>query len=165
MLKIKTIYLDMDGVLCDFVKRYRELYGMEPSAAERDNKFDHLFANFIHTQQFATLDWMPGGQGLLAIVNTYKNVNIEILSSTANKTWHDDISRQKSIWLDTHNISYKRNFVPGKKFKYLFAFPDSILIDDTPVNIDDWNSSGGVGILHTSLANTMAELKKYNIGD
>ena len=32
------VYLDMDGVLCDFNKKYKELYSVMPSQASRDNK-------------------------------------------------------------------------------------------------------------------------------
>ena len=34
---IKTIYLDMDGVLCDFEKKFTEYYGFL-SLAKRDRK-------------------------------------------------------------------------------------------------------------------------------
>ena len=33
--KISCVYLDMDGVIADFVKRYREMYGMDPREAEK----------------------------------------------------------------------------------------------------------------------------------
>ena len=54
--KISKIYLDMDGVIAHFVKRYKELYRMEPREAEKHKKFDHYFNEFIATNQFANLD-------------------------------------------------------------------------------------------------------------
>jgi phosphoglycolate phosphatase-like HAD superfamily hydrolase len=164
MSKINTIYLDLDGVLCDFVRRYQELYNMHPSEAEKSKVFQKYFDEFIGTQQFATLDWMPGAQGLLAKMKTYKNVSIEILSSTATEDKYDEISRQKNIWCDTHHVYYRRNYVPGKRFKWKYAEPDAILIDDTKSNINQWNDAGGVGILHTTLSKTLNELDKHIIG-
>jgi len=54
--KIDKIYLDMDGVIADFVKRYKELNGMMPREAEKNHKFDHYFDEFIARRNFATLD-------------------------------------------------------------------------------------------------------------
>jgi hypothetical protein len=68
---------------------------------------------------------------------------------------------QKKIWLDTYNITFKQNFVPGKKLKKNFATPTSILIDDTESNIDDWIGAGGIGILHKDWGTTLQILKMY----
>ena len=48
-----------------------------------------------------------------------------------------------------------------KKNKKNFVSNDSLLIDDTPVNIDDWRRGGGVGILHTDAMTTIGILKMY----
>ena len=45
--KISCIYLDMDGVIADFVKRYKELYRMEPREAEKKKEFNKFFDEFI----------------------------------------------------------------------------------------------------------------------
>ena len=41
--KISCVYLDMDGVIADFRKKYKELYNLEPEVAERQKKFNSLF--------------------------------------------------------------------------------------------------------------------------
>ena len=38
-----------------------------------------------------------------------------------------------------------------------------ILIDDLPNTIEEWNNKGGIGILHTSAATTIKELKKLGL--
>ena len=43
------IYVDMDGVLCDFEKRYKELYG-NISDKDRRSTFKPNFADFIATE-------------------------------------------------------------------------------------------------------------------
>ena len=157
---INKIFLDLDGVVADFSKRYKELYHMEPREAEKNKKFDHQFKEFIDTQQFATLDLMPGAMVLVDFLKTLP-IPTEILSSTGRQESFDAVSKQKKIWLDTHNITFKQNFVPGKKHKYKFATPESIIIDDTWSVIEDWRNAGGVGIWHKSAPETLAILKLY----
>ena len=81
--QVTQVFLDMDGVIADFVKRYKELYGMEPKEAEKSKKFDHYFDEFIATGQFATLDLMPGSMDGINFLRKL-NVPTQILSSTAN---------------------------------------------------------------------------------
>ena len=158
--KIECIYLDMDGVIADFVKRYKELYHMEPREAEKNKKFDHYFNEFIDTNQFATLDLMPGAMDGITFLRK-ASVPTQILSSTANEARYDAISKQKMIWLQTHGITFNPLFVPGKKHKWKHATPDSIIIDDTESVIDDWRKAGGIGILHKDWMTTLAILRQY----
>ena len=154
------IYLDLDGVVADFVKRYKELYRMEPKEAEKNKKFDSFFDEFIGTNQFATLDLMPGAMEGIEFLRKC-SVPTQILSSTASEARYDAISRQKLIWLNVHNITFTPNFVPGKRHKWKFAKPDTIIIDDTPSVIDDWRKAGGIGILHTDWPTTLGILQMY----
>ena len=159
--KISMIYLDMDGVIADFTKRYKELYRMEPKDAEKKKQFDKFFNEFIATGQFAKLDLMPGAMDGLTFLRKHLTVPTQILSSTANEARYEDISNQKLIWLQTHGITFSANFVPGKRHKYKFAGPDKIIIDDTQSVIDQWRKAGGIGILHKDWPSTLAILRQY----
>jgi hypothetical protein len=159
--KISMIYLDMDGVIADFTKRYKELYRMEPREAEKKKEFDKFFNEFIATGQFAKLDLMPGAMDGLTFLRKHLTVPTQILSSTANEARYEDISNQKLIWLQTHGITFSANFVPGKRHKYKFAGPDKIIIDDTQSVIDQWKEAGGIGILHKDWPSTLAILRQY----
>ena len=159
--KISMIYLDMDGVIADFTKRYKELYRMEPKDAEKKKQFDKFFNEFIATGQFAKLDLMPGAIDGLTFLRKHLTIPTQILSSTANEARYEDISNQKLIWLQTHGITFSTNFVPGKRHKYKFAAPDKIIIDDTQSVIDQWREAGGIGILHKDWPSTLVILRKY----
>lgn len=154
---ISKIYLDLDGVVADFSKRYKELYNMEPREAEKHKKFDGFFSEFIINNQFATLDLMPDAIELINFLKTLP-IPTEILSSTGRQESYDSISIQKKIWLDTHGITFKQNFVPGKRFKYEFATPSSIIIDDTFSVIEDWRKAGGIALWHQSVPETLSNL-------
>lgn len=157
---IKTIYLDMDGVIANFEKRYKELYGIEPQQAEKKKQFGELFGNFIKTQQFATLEMLPQAEQLISFLESV-DIPTKILSSTARPDSHDEISQQKLLWLKTHGIKFDPIFVPGKSLKYKYANQESLIIDDTISVIDDWRRNGGHAIWHNNVPATLAMLKLY----
>ena len=157
---IEKIYVDMDGVIANFNKRYLEKFNVSPEQARSNKEFDHYFKKFIEDREFATLEPMVDMNLLLMFLHSRK-IPKEILSSTAREEHHDSISEQKKEWLEKQNINFKQNFVPGKQHKAKFATPNSILIDDTLSVIDAWNKAGGIGILHKNAVSTLAILSLY----
>ena len=148
----------MDGVLTNFESRWAELFG-GPAQVVRDRKnFNDEWPQFVKKRAFETLDWFPGGQELLKYIQS-KNVTVEILSSSGGAKFHFEVVEQKDFWLKTHDISYKRNIVPGRKFKVEYAKPNVILIDDTKEIIDSFNAAGGIGILHRDVNITIEKLE------
>jgi len=157
-MKISKIYLDMDGVLCDFEERFAQKFGY-PSMAVRDRKnFSVEWPQFIADKEFETLNWFPGAKQLLEFIRK-QPVEVEMLSSSGGLTHHEEVKRQKKVWLKKHNIAYKPNIVPGRKKKIEYAKPDVILIDDTQDIIRDFNAAGGIGILHKDAGETIEKLK------
>lgn len=158
MAKITEIYLDMDGVIADFNKRYKELYGIEPKEADTYKTFEKFFVRFIADGHFATLEPMPQAFELIEYLKTLP-VPTKILSSTSSESKHEAIQKQKLIWLDTHGITFEPILVPGKRLKRQYATPTSILIDDTDSNITQWREDGGIAIKHVDIPSTLFMLK------
>jgi hypothetical protein len=159
-VKITKIYLDMDGVIADFDKRYKARYKMLPREAEEHKEFDKFFTQFIADGEFADLDLMPDAVELLDFLKGLK-VPTEILSSSASEKRDPHIRPQKLQWLEKNNIEFPAIIVPGKRHKKDYSNANSILIDDTQVNIDQWRREGGIGILHTDAVSTIGILKMY----
>jgi hypothetical protein len=159
------IYVDMDGVLANFEKRYIELFHESPdSNGQRERKeFSQNWTTFIEGKNFETLDWWPGGPELVTYLG--RNVpisDVEILSSSGGNKYHDQVVVQKKNWIETFNLpEWKVNVVAGRKKKAEFATPDSILIDDTLDVIQAFRAAGGIGIHHKDIGNTLMLLDIY----
>lgn len=162
MHKIDKIYLDLDGVVANFTKRYKEVYGVDPDSKGGRKNFGNNFSNFIKTKQFETLELLPDAPSLIEYLKN-QTVPVEILSSTGRPDNHAEVARQKTVWLCEHGIPFKGNFVPGKELKKNFATPTSLIIDDTLSVIDDWKEAGGPAIHHKNARETMVMLKFYLI--
>lgn len=159
-VQITKIYLDLDGVVADFNRRYIELFHTDPKLAEKNHNFDHYFEEFIEGQNFATLPMMPHA---MELINFLKRLPIPtvILSSTANEEKWEVISKQKREWLDKHGIHFPAIFVPGKKHKKEYATETALIIDDTESIIDDWRAEGGPAIWYKDHHTTMLLLSWY----
>lgn len=160
-MKIKKIYLDMDGVLSDFHRRYSVLYGEAAPGEDRSNKLSsNNWKHFVVTRQFETLDWFQGAQDILEFVQMMR-VPVEILSSAGGAKYHSEVREQKLTWLKSKNIvTDSVNIVPGRRVKRFYAFSGNVLIDDTPDVIEEFNKYGGIGILHTNVNDTINQLKE-----
>jgi hypothetical protein len=162
---MKTLYLDMDGVLCFFEKRYKELFGKEVkySTKERSQKeFYKVWPIFIQGKNFEDLEKFPGCDKLLAFAKDLQDnhgIKVEILSSSGGEKFHNEVTAQKIKWLCDNGITFKANIVPGSDKKAALATPDAVLVDDTDYVIDAYVKAGGIGILHTDADETIEKLK------
>ena len=148
-----TLYLDMDGVLCNFDKAYRSL-----RTHATDGK--RFRAAVMDYHIFEGLEFMPDTQELLTYVSKLDKINIEILTSmgTFDVQQGNAAKTQKQKWLDTWNIPYKANFVRSKEEKSKFAHDRAILVDDSPGCINPFNVKGGHGILHTKSTESIQQI-------
>ena len=127
-----TIYCDLDGVLVDFDKGYKDLTGKLPNEVNDDVEFwkpiHKTGASF-----WIRLKWMPDGHTLWDYISKY---NPTLLSAPSRE---ESSKLGKRVWVKRH--------LPGTKLilrsaerKQEFATPNAILIDDRADNIQRWNS-------------------------
>jgi hypothetical protein len=155
-----TIYSDMDGVLSDFDKRFMEFSdGIPPGQYEQRKgreEFWKLIDDTVGVPFWAGMDWMSDGKEYWNYIEKYNPI---ILSAPSKK---EESKYGKRIWKKRNMPNSKMILVPAWKKKE-YANPTSILIDDRADNINQWEAAGGIGILHTDAASTIAKLKKLGL--
>ena len=150
-----TIYCDMDGVLVDFDKGYKDLTRKLPKDAGDGPEFwepiHKMGASF-----WIKLKWMPDGHTLWKYINKYN----PILLSAPSKEESSKIG--KRLWVKRNLPNAKLILRPASQ-KQQFSGENKILIDDRVDNIEQWKSKGGIGILHTSASDTIKQLKELGL--
>ena len=162
------IYVDMDGVLTDFERRFEQFAGVTPNEfidqktiefgkKKAEEQFWDLIDKQIGVRFWVGMPWMPQGEKLWKYIKKFKPI---ILYSPSR----DESSRiGKGLWV-------KRN-IPGTPLKLAYkadgkaryASPTSILIDDRDDNIERWKSSGGIGIKFISADQVINDLEKIGL--
>ena len=160
------IYVDLDGVLADFVKGVQGLIdGYDDEVYSSSAKYRKEMWAAVNKyrkeggQLWAELDTMPDAYELWDYVKHY---NPEILTATGNPEYGS--GEQKLEWFPTNfDTNTKINLVRKSADKAQFAAANHILIDDMTKSINPWKAAGGIGILHTSAKDTIKQLKELGL--
>lgn len=161
-----TIYVDLDGVVFDFEKKALEITGLVMRAANQDRELKREFWKRLNAhisaggKFFEELDLLPDALDLWNYVTPHGAV---FCTATGNVT---NAREEKTAAIRRHfgnDAADKAILVRHSADKALHASPSSILIDDRTKSIDPWVEAGGIGILHTSTADTLIKLKELGI--
>lgn len=160
---IKQIYVDMDGVLCDFEKAAVEAKVLDL----KSRKVDWPTLRALGTKFWAELEWINEGKKLYDFLKTFTKehkIDLCILSSVASSFGKEG----KKEWLSTNTTINPMNFYIVNKpaDKKDFADGESILIDDYGKNIQEFIHAGGHGIKFKNNAEEVIEkVKELVSGD
>jgi len=170
-----TLYVDMDGVLVDFVRGVKLLTGIDWNApvsrqeklARNHRVFEcpNFWENLPPTRDFHTL-WnyvVPYEPHILTAVP--RGINGEPPSESSQRYAREG----KWIWCEKylgipkdhfHAVfrEHKQNYATKIENRNVIS---NILIDDTNQNIQEWMKNRGIGILHTSAADSISKLKLH----
>ena len=150
------IYLDLDGVLTDFVKQFEIFTGIKDGKEFERKRGTEAFWGEIGKgglDYWSEMPWMEDGEKLW---NYLKDKNVKILSAPAKTI--PECSPGKRMWVKK-NLGSVELVICSAKEKQDYAKKNAILIDDKKENIDQWNARGGIGILHKSAASTIKKIK------
>lgn len=160
------IYVDMDGVLADFDKKYRELFHRDPLPAGSDENVGRL----VGTNFFSQLDKMPNADQVVALAKKLGRGNWYICSSPLRGD-HANSKENKIKWLAKMGYDPNDVIITPRKESYAVNRIDgtaNVLIDDKPKNINRWQDAGGIGVLYSGYTDKIADiaqqLRRQNFG-
>ena len=160
------VYLDMDGVIANFDKRFKDISGMSPKEFESKygtKEFWNLIDEDNKISFWVGIEEMPGAKALVDYVKKY---NFELLTSPSAKK---QSYLGKLLWVRNHSSLFggkpRVNFKRAKE-KHLVKdklTEKDILIDDREDTIERWNTAGGTGIHYKSASQVLNDLKKLGL--
>lgn len=151
------LYVDLDGVLTDFVRQCRE-----KQCLKANGKPDWAHIEKAGAAFWTEMEWMPGAERMFAYFRELAEAcsfDVEILSAI----FLDSGIAGKKIWCRerlglsdeqihiVHRSIHKVEFAHGK---------DSVLIDDRREIVEAFSGAGGTGILHETNEKTELLLKR-----
>ena len=153
------IFSDMDGVLTDFDEAFKKASnGIPPREYEKKfgkDKFWELIDGG-GVDYWVEMPYMSDGKQYWDYIKDY---DTELLSSPSRSSTSRLGKRQ---WVENNMPGVKLTLAQAY-LKRNYAAPNHILIDDRKSNIEEWRANGGIGILHTSAADTISQLKKLGL--
>jgi hypothetical protein len=159
------IFCDMDGVLVDFDKGYEELTGKSTKHHDVQDKNDfwRLLDKSLKEKglteydYWVNLPWMPDGKTLWNYISPYKPY---VLTAPSLDPGSKIAKRE---WVERELPEAKNVYFRKAQLKPEFSGKNRILIDDREDTIESWIAKGGIGIHHTSAANTIKQLKDLGL--
>ena len=160
---INTVFLDMDGVIVNFLGGLHKALGVPYSYEDypyekgkwnmlTDIKpFDDIPATFEQCNDCCTatfwdnLEWMHDGRDILqAIMNTLGLEKVYFLTTPMPNL---ESASGKMMWVNNNLPIYLKRTIVTQAPKHLLARPDALLIDDKDENVEGFVAAGGQGIL------------------
>ena len=152
------IFLDMDGVLCDFAKRAREWVEIDSENPDPNSLTDvyramspNAFWDSLDEDFWSNMEFLDFGEELVELL-WGGGFKFMILSSPTDGR----CLKGKYSWIKQHlgsRITGSRDFI-FTPHKYLFAQRGRVLVDDHESHIKKWNDNGGTGIHYTGQSAT-----------
>lgn len=165
---MRTIFLDLDGVLADFDRGVFLATGKTPDQIADD---DVMWAAIKQVPNFfLNLPKMVGADQFVSYVLSiaaYNRCAVSVLTGLPNPDKElADADVQKRSWVATlYPVLATSVHCCLSKEKQLFCKPGDVLIDDRRDNITRWKKAGGHGILFRDPELAVHELYRLFSGD
>jgi len=157
-----NIWVDMDGVLVDFVGSVQE----HPGWTDGDISDLDAFWNHVETMGYewwAGLPWTEDGKQLWAWLQSIPTtaVAVRMLSAAPDTGFAEGVYGKRKWIADNIGSAHAHHAViTHRENKKHLARSESVLIDDYGKNISEWTNAGGIGVKHENTADTIAALKE-----
>lgn len=158
MKSIDVVYLDMDGVLCDFVSATCRVHSVNPKDAYEDwpkgvYELEKVFGLTIQefwskidnegTWFWENLSCYPWMREMVHVASRVTKSDPILLTSPSLSVGS---VTGKLLWIKRRFGDFHQHYAITPK-KRLLARPGALLIDDCEKNINEWKDAGGQAIL------------------
>jgi 5'(3')-deoxyribonucleotidase len=150
---VAQIYLDCDGVLADFDRGARAIFGMHPRDFEQRFGAKRFWSALAKAEGFFThLDPLPDAMELYESV---RHLHPVILTGLPRGDWAEP---QKRAWAEKHfpGVEVITTMAALKKE---YCKPGDALVDDRDKYRHLWEGAGGVFIHHKNAQDSIAQLR------
>ena len=159
MTTTRRVFIDMDGVLADFVGQYKALFGVELVAGrgaldpDPPNFFENIDSN---PRFFEDLPPLPNYDVLYNELKDFDRLRSPIvLTAIPKRRTEQDTRMQKIRWVRRYLGKHVRVLVCPASAKAHFGRPGDVLVDDYVKHSEPWVNMGGVFVLHKSVDATI----------
>ncbi len=151
------LFIDLDGVLCDFDGAVRALFGREP----KELNPAHMWSRIARTEGFyENLEWMPDGRDLWNHVAGYAPT---ILTGLPRGKWAEPQKRawcRRELGEDVPVITCMSREKTERARESAPEGTTMVLVDDRSSVGERWEAAGNVFILHRSARESIAALSE-----
>jgi hypothetical protein len=145
------IFIDLDGVLANFVDSARGVHGLSTpwekctwDFYQREGLTDDTFWNPLGTLFWSSLPRTDEFDAVLAAArNLADEKNIFILSSPCGTP---GCITGKAAWIERNLPEFTKRVIFTSN-KHIFSGPGRLLIDDHDKNVEQWVAAGGAAVL------------------
>ena len=159
---MRTIYIDMDGVVADFDSYVSALLGRPIGWGATQDLTDVEWERLASVDRlYFQMPLMPDATKLIAYIKSLSTrFHVQFLTAVPRRSTIPSAKDDKQAWVDKYFPGMRMDIGPYSHHKQKWCKPGDILIDDRPSNIEQWTAVGGIAIYHTG--DEDASIKRLN---
>ena len=159
---MRTIYIDMDGVVADFDSYVSALLGRPIGWGATQDLTDVEWERLASVDRlYFQMPLMPDATKLIAYIKSLSTrFHVQFLTAVPRRSTIPSAKDDKQAWVDKYFPGMRMDIGPYSHHKQKWCKPGDILIDDRPSNIEQWTAVGGIAIYHTG--DVDATIKRIN---
>lgn len=149
---MRSIFLDVDGVVADFDKMAESVLGYQLGRGLRYPPKDWTKIVEANDRFYRSLELCEGAIEFVEEIKELSikhNLDFKFLTAIPKDNDVPWAVHDKFCWLDRYFPGIPMWIGPYSDDKIKHCNQGDILIDDRVKTIEDWNIMGGIGILHT----------------
>jgi 5'(3')-deoxyribonucleotidase len=147
---MRTIYLDMDGVVADFDTYVSNVLNRKIGWGSQDLTDEEWERLASIDRLYYQFPLMPDATKLVAYVKSLSTrFHVQFLTAVPRRSTMPSAKDDKQAWVNKYFPGMRMDIGPYSHHKQKWCKSGDILIDDRPSNIEQWTAVGGIAIYHT----------------